>query len=132
MTEIAENTATPQGDSNPQEGTHQDGRHVLLDLSRKVMLASIGAVSLAQEEAEAFIQKLIERGELAEKDGNTLLNDLREKRKTRMADAEVELEKRVNRLLEKMSIPTKSDFEMVSERIAALTKKVDELINAKT
>ena len=109
----------------------KDGRQVLLDLARKVMLASIGAVSIAQEEVEAFVHKLIERGEIAEKDGNTLLSDLREKRKMKMAEAEEHLEQRVAKLLEKMSIPTKSDFETLSEKIGTLADKVDDLINAK-
>jgi poly(hydroxyalkanoate) granule-associated protein len=106
-------------------------RNALLDLARKVMLASIGAVSLAQEEAEAFIHKLIERGEIAEKDGNILLSDLREKRKKRIAQAEEELEQRITKLLERMNVPTKSDFETLSEKIASLTQKVEDLIKAK-
>ena len=39
----------------------------LTEMARKVMLATIGAVALAQEEAEAFIKKLIDRGEIADK-----------------------------------------------------------------
>src|SRR5277367_4799826 len=51
------------------------------DLVRKVALASVGAVVLAQEELEDFVGKLVQKGELAEKDGKTLVSDLIEKRK---------------------------------------------------
>ena len=37
----------------------------LLDSARKVLMAAIGAVALAQDEIEAFINRLIERGEIA-------------------------------------------------------------------
>ena len=121
MSETVEATAEERGKE----------RNALLDLARKVMLASIGAVSLAQEEAEAFVQKLIERGEIAEKDGKNLLNDLREKRKNKFSETEAQLEQRITKLLERMNVPTKSDFENLSDKIASLTQKVEDLIKAK-
>jgi hypothetical protein len=51
---------TPPEEANP-----------LLESARKVLMAAIGAVALAQDEIEAFINRLIERGEIAEKDGKT-------------------------------------------------------------
>src|SRR5277367_2895346 len=51
------------------------------DLVRKVALASVGAVVLAQEEVEDFVGKLVQKGELAEKDGKILVKDVLEKRK---------------------------------------------------
>src|SRR5438874_134948 len=56
------------------------------DLVRKFALAGVGAVVLAQEEVEEFVAKLVQKGELAEKDGKSLVKDLLEKRKQR-ADA---------------------------------------------
>ena len=99
-------------------------RPPLAELVRKVMLAGIGAAALAQEEAESFIHKLIEKGELAEKDGRVLVKDLREKRKQK---AEEEIDKRVTSLIERMKIPTKGDIEALSEKIAEVSKKVDDL-----
>jgi hypothetical protein len=52
----------------------------LYNLSRRVLLASIGAVALAQDEIERFISKLVERGEIAEKDAKKLIDEIREKR----------------------------------------------------
>jgi poly(hydroxyalkanoate) granule-associated protein len=99
-------------------------RPPLAELIRKVMLAGIGAAALAQEEAEAFIHKLIEKGELAEKDGRDLMKDLREKRRKK---AEEEIDKRITVLIERMNIPTKSDIETLSQKINDLSKKVDHL-----
>ena len=36
---------------------------------RRVLMAGVGAVALAQEEIDEFVGKLVERGEIAEKDG---------------------------------------------------------------
>jgi poly(hydroxyalkanoate) granule-associated protein len=99
-------------------------RPPLAELIRKVMLAGIGAAALAQEEAEAFIHKLIEKGELAEKDGRVLMKDLREKRRQK---AEEEIDKRITALIKRMNIPTKSDFEALSQKINQISQKVDDL-----
>src|SRR5450756_376337 len=53
----------------------------LLDAARKVLLAGIGAVALAQDEVEDFVNKLIERGPVSEKDGRKLVQDVMARRK---------------------------------------------------
>jgi poly(hydroxyalkanoate) granule-associated protein len=102
-------------------------RSPLLDAARKVLLAGIGAVGLAQDEAEDFVHRLVERGEIAEKDGRKLINDLMERRKKGTRQAEEELDKRVDALLARMNVPTKADMEALSGKIQALSQKIDEL-----
>jgi len=99
----------------------------LLQMARKVLLAGIGAVALAQDEAEAFVHKLIERGEIAEKDGEKLLHEMKERRREVAARAEEELTRRLEKVLTRMNVPTRADIETLSERIAALSRKIDEL-----
>jgi polyhydroxyalkanoate synthesis regulator phasin len=102
-------------------------RGPLYDVTRKVVLASIGAVALAQEELEQFISKLVERGEIAERDGKKLVSEAMDKRKQETKKAESELDKRMEELLARMNVPSKSDIDALSAKITALTKKVDEL-----
>ncbi|HEB65380.1 MAG TPA: poly(hydroxyalkanoate) granule-associated protein, partial [Chloroflexi bacterium] len=42
----------------------EEERGTLYEAARKVLMAGIGAVALAQDEAENFVNKLVERGEL--------------------------------------------------------------------
>ena len=97
---------------------------------RKLVLASIGAVAIAQEELENLINKLVERGELAEKEGKKLLEELKEKRKKKSAKAEIEVNKRVEELMTTMNVPTKDDIDALSKKINELDKKVDGLKKA--
>ena len=99
----------------------------LLDAARKVLLASIGAVALAQDEIEDFVNRLVERGEIAEKDGRKLLREIMDRRKKDADKAEDVVAKRVEEILDRMSVPTKSDIEALGDKIALLSKKVDEL-----
>ncbi len=54
----------------------------LLGAAHRVLLAGIGAVALAQEEIEDFVNRLVERGQIAESDAKRMLKDVLEKRKT--------------------------------------------------
>lgn len=112
-------------------------RSPLLSVAHRVLLAGIGAVALAQEEIEDFVNRLVERGQIAETDGKKMLKDVLERRRAVMqkaaglADAPVravdDLEKRIETIVARMSIPSKEEIEMLSAKITALTKKVDEL-----
>ena len=102
-------------------------RNPLLEAARKVLLAGIGAVALAQEEIEDFVSKLVERGEIAEKDGKKLVREVIDRRKKETEKAEDEFSKRIEDILDRMNVATKADIELLSEKISALSKKVDEL-----
>lgn len=111
--------------AEPTNGTEE--RNPLLDAVRKVLLASIGAVALAQEEIEDFINKLVERGEIAEKDGKKLVREVMAKRKKEAEKADDILSKRVEEILDRMNVPTKADIDSLGEKITSLSKKVDDL-----
>jgi polyhydroxyalkanoate synthesis regulator phasin len=113
----------------PAEETEME-RSPLLEMTRKVLLAGIGAVALAQEEIESFVNKLVERGEIAERDGKKLVREVMDKRKKEAKKGQDEVEQRVDDLLSRMNVPTKSDIDALSAKITALAKKVDELKNA--
>ena len=103
----------------------------MLDAVRRVLMAGIGAVVLAQEEVEEFVNKLIDRGEIAEKDGRKLINEVVEKRKKKAQDtthtAQDEVDKRLEGLLDKLNIPTKGDIDALNAKVTELTAKVETL-----
>jgi poly(hydroxyalkanoate) granule-associated protein len=109
----------------------------LVDAVHKVLLAGIGAAALAQEEIEDFVNRLVERGEIAEADGKKMMKDVLEKRKQMVKKPSMpkmqpkkitsDVEKRIEEVMAKMNIPTKDEIEALSAKITALTKKVDEL-----
>lgn len=114
-----------------EEEVEEASSNPFLDGIRRALLAGVGAVSVAQDEAEKFVHKLIEKGEIAEKDGRSLLTELADKRKQRAQESSKrvsdELEKRMESLLNRMNIPTKADIEQLSNKVAELTKKIDSL-----
>ncbi len=100
---------------------------MLFGLLRKTVLATIGAAAIAEEEIVALINRLVERGEIAEKDGKKLVQEMFDKRKGKTTKIETEVNKNVQGFLERLDIPTKADVEGLSQKISALSKKIDEL-----
>ena len=102
-------------------------RSPLLESARKMLMASIGAAALAQDEVEGLVNRFVERGEIADKDGRSLVRDVLEKRKKHAKKAEEQLDRRIEEILHRMNVPTKGDIGALSAQIKALSKKIDEL-----
>jgi poly(hydroxyalkanoate) granule-associated protein len=109
------------GESQDKEQSQMFG------LLRKVVLATIGAAAIAQEEVEALVKRLVERGEIAERDGKKLVQEMMEKRKSQTVKLENDLSKNLESALEKLSVPSKADVDALGQKITALSKKIDEL-----
>jgi len=102
----------------------------LVEGLRRLLLASIGAVAMTFDEAESFVNKLVERGELAQKDAEKLLREMRSKlRQGRPQVREVSerVEQGVEEFLNRLNIPSKRDIEDLSAKIAQLSARVEEL-----
>ena len=104
--------------------------NTLVEGLRKLLLASVGAVAMTRDEIEAFVNKLVERGELAQKDGEKLLKELRERvseSRPRVQKVGERVEQGVEEFLNRLNIPSKHDIDELSAKIAQLSARVDEL-----
>ncbi len=115
------------------EDVVEPGNNTFLSGLRRVLMAGIGAVALTQEQIEDFVNKLVERGEIADGDARKLVSEVIDRRKKLVQDgtrkAEEGLDKRIEGLLSRMNIPSKSEIDSLSQKIAELSSKVDELIH---
>jgi len=125
---MAKQAAVEKAPEPPEE---REPHNAIYEALRKVLLAGIGAVAIAQEEIEDLVQKLVERGEIAEKDGKKLINEVNEKRKGQSKKAEDQASKHIEDILDRMNVPRKSDIDALGEKINVLTAKVDELKKTK-
>jgi len=105
-----------------------------VEVLRKLLLAGIGAVALSRDETEAFVNRLVERGELAQKDAEKLLHEVQSKLRRGTPNVEAQTEKFSSRVeqgmeefLNRLNIPSKRDIEDLSAKIAQLAARVEEL-----
>jgi len=104
--------------------------NTLFEGLRKLLLASIGAVAMTRDETEAFVNKLVERGELAQKDAEKLMKEVQSRiRESRPQAQKVgeRVEQGVEEFLNRLNIPSKRDIDELSAKIAQLSARVDEL-----
>ncbi len=113
----------------------------LNEILRRLMLAGIGAVALTRDEVESFINRLVERGELAQKDGEKLMNEVKERFRQQRPQAEAaeaeaqtqvnnigeQLENSLEQFLNRLNVPSKRDIDELSAKIAQLAARVEEL-----
>jgi poly(hydroxyalkanoate) granule-associated protein len=105
---------------------------------RKYLLTSLGAVALTTDEAGEFIDKLVERGEVAEADLKKMMEELQARRQARQAEVQqmrqdvlkkssVRMEESVESILDRLNVPSRRDIEELSKKISELDKKVSDL-----
>ena len=85
-----------------KQGAQDLEKNPLVVAAHKVLLAGVGAAALAQEEIEDFVNRLIERGSIAESDGRRMVKDVLDQRRKQMERAgekaqEVATEMRIKR-----------------------------------
>lgn len=100
---------------------------------RKVLLAGVGAVALAQEEIEDFVHRLVERGGMARNDARKVVKDVLASRTAQLNQATASLEHdfqaRIEKLLHRMKFVSRQDLNKLSSRIEDLESKVQRLHN---
>jgi poly(hydroxyalkanoate) granule-associated protein len=105
---------------------------------RKVLLASIGGVSLTTDEAGELFTRLVERGEIAEAEAQKIVTDLRTQGRQREEEASkareditkkagIALEDSVETILNRLNVPNKNEIEELSRKIGLLSEKVTSL-----
>lgn len=104
----------------------EKNRGPLYETTRAILLAGIGAISLAQDEVNIFLDRLVERGEMAEADARKLVREVTERRE------KLERERRQNAQATRQAgvtgqVATRADIEALNARIAELTRQIEEL-----
>jgi len=115
--------------NEPEQINDKKPAYTFFEIARRIVLASIGAIAITHDEMEEFIDKLVERGEIAKKDGERLLNEVRERRGKHLGLDESRFQQRIEELLGRMKVPAKKDFEELNAKISTIEKKIDELMN---
>ena len=102
----------------------------LAGMWRQLFLMSIGAVAMAQEEAEKVVKKLVDQGEMAEQDGKDAIENMLNRRKSMMRSRQARMEERMEQVLHKLNVPTKDDVKALEARIAELSAKIEGTSNS--
>ncbi|MDO8281703.1 MAG: phasin family protein [Thermodesulfovibrionia bacterium] len=95
----------------------------LSDIFQKTCMAGLGI----QEKFKEFVDELINKGELSEAQGKKLFDEWSEKAGKTKEDFEKNITDLINKSLDTINIPKKSEVEELNKKVQALSKKVDKL-----
>src|SRR4030042_1338257 len=98
----------------------QERRWAMFDFIKKAVFIGAGLASMTAEKIEEAVKEIVNKGDLAEKQGRELLQDL----KKRSTKARKELGERIDKIvkdaLSRINMPTRRDIEELKARIHPL------------
>ncbi len=94
----------------------------MFEFIKKAIFIGAGLASMTADKIEETVNEIVKKGDLTEKQGRELIQELKE-RSTKVRRELVEkIEKIVNDTLQKLNIPTRKEIEELRERIERLEK----------
>jgi len=98
----------------------------VIDLMKKTLLTGIGFACMTREKIEQFAKTLAEQGEVSEKEGKKLVDELLQKHDEAKEDLETRVKSIVTGLMEKMNLATKADISRLEKLIKESETKAGE------
>jgi len=103
----------------------------MLELSRKLLLAGIGAAVLTKERIEGIVRELIKQGEISKEEGIKLVKEVLQKGEEMQKTLEAKIEVGINKAMGRLNIPTRKEIQELREKLEKLIKKVEEITKKK-
>ena len=113
---------TQEKTAESAEGKAGESAKTFWELSRKILLASVGAAAVAEEEITSFMGRMIERGEMAEKDARRLMREVLERREKILRERREAAERK-----EKTQAASPADLADLQAKVAELTRQIEAL-----
>jgi polyhydroxyalkanoate synthesis regulator phasin len=94
----------------------------MFEFIKKAIFIGAGLASMTAEKIEEAVEEIVKKGEISEKQGKELIQDLKEKSGKAKKDFGERIDKVVNDTLQKLNIPTRTEVEELRARIEQLEK----------
>ncbi len=91
-----------------------------MDSVRNLLLAGLGALSYSQEKLKTSINSLIEKGELSRDQGEKVIQEWVERGEDEQAGLSDRLSSELQRLLQKLALVHRDEFEELKSRVDRL------------
>ena len=98
----------------------------MFNFIKKTMLVGAGLAAMTREKIEGTIDELVKKGELSEKEGKELVDELVEKSRKYKKDLEGKVEKIVTDTVKKLNIPTRDELTALKKKIEQMEKSQED------
>lgn len=100
----------------------------LANQAKKNVLAYFDSSFASDQEVEANVDKMVQAGEVSQDEARKLKDELRSRTASFKKKLDEMIERRVQDVLEKLNIPTKTEISKLNERLDAITQKFETLL----
>ena len=97
----------------------------MIDSLKNVLLTGLGAISYSQEKLKHTVGDLITRGDLTREQGEKVINEWLERGKEDKEKVYEKVTDETHKMIEKMGLVNKSDFDALQARVEELEAKLN-------
>jgi polyhydroxyalkanoate synthesis regulator phasin len=94
----------------------------MLEFIKKAIFIGAGLASMTAEKIEEAVAEIVRKGEISEKQGRDLAQDLKERSGKARKDLGDRVEKMIEEALQKLKIPSRKEVDELKARIDRLEK----------
>ncbi len=95
----------------------------MLEFIKKSIYIGAGLASLTAEKIEEAVAEIVKKGELSEKQGKELLQELMDRSAKTRREISEKIEKMIQETMEKFNLPTRKEIDELKARIDRLEKE---------
>lgn len=96
----------------------------MIEFIKKAMFTGLGLASITKDKVEEVAKEFIEQGNLTEQEGRKLVKEMMEYSEKSRGELEGQVEKYVEKAIDKLDLARKSEIEELKEKILELQQKV--------
>ncbi len=103
----------------------------MLDIFKKTLFASVGAVMMTEEKIRETINELVKKGEVSEKEGEGLVRELLQKVENTRTGLEDRVKLQIEKALNSFNVAHKKDILALKRKVKKLEDELESLRRAK-
>lgn len=97
-----------------------------MDILRKAIFLGLGAITITREKAEAMVDELIKKGEVASAERYTAIDKLLKEADAQQRQFQDKVNAAVQKTIAEIGLPTKKDWDEVKEALKRIEMRLTE------
>lgn len=97
-----------------------------MDILRKAIFLGLGAITITREKAEAMVDELIKKGEVASAERYTTIDKLLKEADAQQRQFQDKINQSVQKTVAEMGLPTRKDWDAVKEELKRIEMRLTE------
>lgn len=99
---------------------------------KKIGLFGIGVLAITEDKIEELVQEVIKKGELAKKEGRTVVTEVLLEKSKQMEDIKHKVDQKAKDALDTSGVATKEDIDALKKKLEIIEGELEKITGEKT